>query len=120
MNVYNDFHSRGGAPDAQPFYTLKEHEERLEAKLHALEEASKGAAASADTHEKSDADDAGGVRPGTSQRTSPQPTASSAPVQHVRQHLVMQRWQPEVSEELDMFDKNLAGKRLLSYLDPFD
>ena len=38
MNIYNDFHSRGGAPDAQPFYTLNEHEEGLEAKLHALEE----------------------------------------------------------------------------------
>ena len=120
MNVYNDFHSRGGAPDAKPFYTLKEHEERLEAKLLALEEASKGAADSAGVHKESDAEGTGQVSTGTAQRTSPQTTASAAPVQHVRQHLVMQRWQPEVPEELDMFDKNLAGKRLLPHLDPFD
>lgn len=55
-----------------------------------------------------------------SESAAPRPSASAAPVQHVRQHLVMQRWQPEVSDELDMFDRNLAGKRLLPHLDPFD
>ena len=53
MNVYNnDFHSRGEAPDAQPFYTLQEHERRLEAKLKTLEKVSEGAAASADPVEE--------------------------------------------------------------------
>ena len=37
MNLYNDFHSREGAPGAEPFFTLKQHEQRLEAKLQRLE-----------------------------------------------------------------------------------
>lgn len=37
INLYNDFHSRGGAPDAEPFMTLGEHARRLEEKLGQLE-----------------------------------------------------------------------------------
>ena len=37
MNLFNDFHTRDGAPDAAPFLTLAEHEERLARKLGELE-----------------------------------------------------------------------------------
>ena len=41
-------------------------------------------------------------------------------VVHVRHHLVVSRWEPNVSNDLDVFDRNLAGKSLLPHLEPFD
>ena len=38
MNFFNDFHSREGAPEAAPFFTLKEHEARLEQRLRQLQQ----------------------------------------------------------------------------------
>ena len=38
QNTFNDFHSRDGAPDDEPFFTLAEHAERILAKEQALNE----------------------------------------------------------------------------------
>ena len=37
QSTFNDFHSRDGAPDDEPFYTLAEHAERILAKEQALD-----------------------------------------------------------------------------------
>ena len=42
QNTFNDFHSRDGAPDGEPFYTLAEHAERILAKEQALEKLANG------------------------------------------------------------------------------
>ena len=39
QNLFNDFHSREGAPGARPFMTLREHALRLDEKLGELERA---------------------------------------------------------------------------------
>lgn len=38
QNTFNDFHSRDGAPDDEPFYTLADHAARILAKEQTLEE----------------------------------------------------------------------------------
>ena len=43
INLFNDFHSRGGAPGRAPFYTLAEHAQDVESKLQQLREAAEGA-----------------------------------------------------------------------------
>ena len=132
MNLYSDFHSRGGAPDAQPFYTLQEHQERLEAKLAQLEGESEHMAGDPDVKlasatklpaavgaaKEKGAD--GAVKATPNAKGRPALGAGEKDVKHVRQHLVLQRWEPAVSDELDMFDRNLGGKRLLPHLEPFD
>ena len=51
MNLFNDFHSRAGAPRAEPLYTLADHARKVEEKLNQLREdvgdADTGAAAPA-------------------------------------------------------------------------
>lgn len=42
QNTFNDFHSRDGTPDGEPFYTLAEHAERILAKEQALEKLANG------------------------------------------------------------------------------
>ena len=39
QNFFNDFHSRGGAPGAAPFYTLEEHARRVEEDLERIQRA---------------------------------------------------------------------------------
>ena len=112
QNLFNDFHSRGGAPDAAPFQTLEQHEQRLQRKLDGLEEQ---AALSTD---QLDARLAAAVplegAPGPAGRGS----ASDPKV--VRQHLVLPRQEPASTEDLDQWDRNLAGKSLLPEVQPFD
>ena len=136
MNLYNDFHSREGAPGAEPFFTLKEHEHRLEAKLQRLEKLAAGAGVGTDA--ESEGDDVGsevdvsGTAPvpaGEASDHAKESGGTSGTAREgvradvrVKQHLVLPRWEPEVSvsEELDLFDRNLAGKSLLPHLDQFD
>ena len=124
MNLYNDFHSREGAPGAEPFFTLKQHEQRLEAKLQRLEKLAAGTEGEADAKSESDDVDSEVEVSGTA--PVPADAASGAAQEggragvKVRQHLVLPRWEPAVSDELDLFDRNLAGKSLLPHLDQFD
>ena len=107
--MYNDFHSRDGAPDVQPFKTLQEHQTRLENKLNGLEQASQldSSALQADLD---------AVK---CEVCGDSPVGDEAPVE-MRSHLVIHRWEPGTSDELDQWDRNLAGKSLLPGLDPFD
>ena len=117
MNLFNDFHSRQGAPEAGPFYTLKEHEIRLEKKLQQLEQQAEmeTAAPAGRGHEISKHE---GNEP--CQHTASVLAGTKNRPQSSRQHLVLPRWEPKVSNELDVFDRNLAGKPLLPHLDQFD
>ena len=42
MNTFSDFHSRDGAPDDEPFYTLQAHAERILQKEQALDRRADG------------------------------------------------------------------------------
>ena len=91
MNTFNDFHTRAGAPEAGPFYTLQEHHaERLEAKLNAL---------------KNEVEDGDGTQHETGSVS-------------VRQHLLITEPVLEPSDKLDKHEKKLAGESLLPYLTP--
>ena len=92
MNTFNDFHTRAGAPEAGPFYTLQQHAERLEAKLNALKREI-------------------GVDAGESEEVQ---EAS------VRQHLLITEPVLEPSTKLAKHEKNLVGESLLPYLAPED
>ena len=134
--MYNDFHSREGAPGAEPFYTLKQHEQRLEAKLRHLETVAEGTGV--DPGAKGEGDDdsseaskskmvAAPAGDGGCGHAEASEGASRSEAQEgergdikVRKHLVLPRWEPQVSDELDLFDRNLAVKSLLPHLDQFD
>ena len=98
MNTFNDFHSRAGAPENGPFYTLAEHAERLEKKLQQLQE---------------EVGDHGGSEPDD---TASHP--ATAPT--VTQHLLITEPMPTPTDKLDTHERNLAGESLLPHLPPHD
>ena len=135
MNLFNDFHSRAGAPNSEPFFTLADHAAKLEEKLATLqEEAGEGqsrapvkperspstaSAAGADAHAREEACEGHSGAPSEA-AGAPSTAPTSHASAHVRQHLLITEPMPQPTDRLDKHEKNLAGESLLPYLPPHD
>jgi hypothetical protein len=135
-NTYNDFHTRSGAKEAGAFITLAEHAAQVDTKLEALKDrvANRSAdeireiaeltcahagAAKRQTTVESQKSSPG--EPG--KETNPKPPANkttATPLTSVKQHLVIIGGPRHRDRELQQFDRNLAGEKLLPELDPDD
>ena len=112
MNLFNDFHTRAGAPGSGPFFTLADHADKLEQKLARLErdvERGTPGAASKSGEEP--------VTPADADTTGTPTPDSTTPV---RQHLLITEPMPQPTDALDKHEKNLPGESLLPYLPPND
>ena len=99
--------------------TLREHAVRLDEKLGKLERAA--AETDAELDSRLDVQDGGGAALGAQLGpTGVEPKLTGERTLKVRQNLVLPRWEPPVSGDLDQWDRNLAGQRLLPNLEPFD
>ena len=103
-NLFNDFHSRGAAPDQPPFYTLQQHARYVEQKLNAMKRSVTGNPASEPLHEVQAQEEVPHV---------------DAPVIN-RQCLVIVLQDPPEDQQLQKHDVNLAGKSLLPNIMPQD
>ena len=129
--MFNDFHSRAGAPEAGPFYTLKDHERKLMEKENALnsvvdsdddisggEETPLDAPTMVDT--AVEALRAHNSMVGTHEHALRSGMAPTEPVPvTVCQHLLITEPMPEPSEVLESSERNMAGQSLLPNLKPY-
>jgi len=129
-NLFNDFHTRGGAPRRTPFLSLQEHARRLDERLTALRNPpAAGNPATWDlshlpckdqtSADQSPAEAGESGSPGKAGQTTPPPTEGQ-PQQVWRQHLVIVPPAPADTDELQRHEHNLAGVSLLPELEPDD
>ena len=137
MNIFNDFHSRAGAPEAGPFYTLQDHENKIMSKLEVILCARRQLPIQ--TCKATDPSETGAITSSvgaSSCCTSEVGTEAAecyAAVEgdndNSREHfrgdcqakLVDHReLMPETMDAMGPTEANMAGQRLLPSLDPFD
>ena len=98
MNTFNDFHTRNGAPDAGPFFTLKDHERQILDKLEKMKTVAEGDDPVDEEHA----------------------CELDACVAHVKQNLLITEPMPIATTDMGPTEVNLAGQSLLPNLDPFN
>ena len=123
LNLYNDFHSRAGAPEAAPFCTLNEHQERMDRKVRRMESTAGISLEELDSRLDASIAVFDADTDGEGKNTTPgvaTEDGSGGQTVRVRQHLVLPREEPASSDRLDQWETNMAVKPLLPEVKPFD
>ena len=115
QNLFNEFHTRSGAPEGAEFYTLQQHAEQVEAKLAKMKRSVEGNPASQVLEPEGASDKSGN---GDGGKPKNQDTDEQKHVH--RQFLVITPQNPPVQDALDKHEHNLAGKSLLPDIQPMD